>query len=167
MLADRPRPRNTGLRIDSTSVFIRFKVIGIAPLLCQIFIMGSYGHHVTGWGRIIAITSRSLGFLRFGFPPFRIRLGFLKIFVFGAGCFKVRITVLIGRLLCLPYRLIYIRSATEDTVIVIIIDFLLFFFMFFGLALCSSNFPCVCSPAHIGLIQLGFELEMTTLLCKT
>ena len=167
MLADSPRSRSIGLHIGSTSVFISFKIIGIAPLLRQIFIMGSYGHHVTGWGRIIAITSCSLGFLRFGFSPFLIRLGFLEIFGFGDGRFKVRISVLIGQLLRLPFRLIYIRSSTEDTVLVIIIDFLLFFFMFFVLALCSSNFPCVCSPGHIGLIQLGFELEMATLLCNT
>ena len=86
--------------------------------------MGRYALSVTGRGIIIAITSRSLGFLRLGIPPFLLRLGFLKIFGFEAGRIRLRITVLIGRLLFLPLRLIFIRSVTEDKVIIIRIDFL-------------------------------------------
>ena len=130
--------------------------------------MGSYAYHVTGWGIIIAITSRSLGFLCLGLPPFLLRLDFLEIFGFEAGRISLRITVLIGRLLCLPLRLIFIRSVTEGEVIIIIINFLWLLFIFLGLALDSSNFPCVCSwPGNIVLIQLGFELEMATLSCET
>ena len=73
---------------------------------------------------IIAITSRSLGFLRLGLLPFLLRLGFLEIFGFEARRIRLRITVLIRRLLRLPLRLIFIRSVTEAEVIIIRIDFL-------------------------------------------
>ena len=139
-----------------------------SPILFQIFVMGSYGHHVTGWGIIIANISRSLGFLCLGLPPFLLRLGFLNIFGFEAGRIRLRISVLIGRLLRFPFRLISIRSVTEGEVIIIRIEILLFFFIFLGLALGSSNFPCVCSwPGHIFLIQLGSQLEMATLSFET